>query len=304
MRLYAFLGFFVATVLITDESGAQDKKHYHITQTQVGEKDKVKLEVNATTVDCRIHATSNTNVVSVYGYPQSSQFHPVSSSISDGIAQNVTLDFKDSAPTDLSSSISDRMLGSFSEESEKLKHPWYIYLNKKTPYDLSLRYGMGSSTVDLSGLAVENLKVNTGSSSLRIGYTAHQPNDVVMDTFYTSVDLGTLELDHLNLARARNVIADIGFGKLVMHFSDDLSEESQVKASIGAGSLAVSFAEIESPIIIRVSDSPLCRIDMPSSFKKIRKGTFVNQFYQEGATNILSFDIDVSIGNVEFTVAD
>ncbi|MGB3585654.1 MAG: hypothetical protein WBA23_03885 [Tunicatimonas sp.] len=204
----------------------------------------------------------------------------------------------------MNSSISDRMLGSFSEEGEKLKQPWYIYLNKKVSYDLSLRYGMESSTVDLSGLAVENLKVNTGSSSLRIGYTTHQPNNAVMDTFYTSVDLGTLELDHLNLARARNVIADIGFGKLTMHFSDNQSDDSQVKASIGAGSLSVSFAELETPIIIRISESSLCRVKMPRSFKNIEKNTFVNQFYEESATNTLSFDIDVSIGSVEFTVAD
>lgn len=304
MRLYAFLGLFIAANLIADKNWAQNKKHFHISQNQVDANTKVNLDVNATTVDCRIHATSNTNTVSVYGYPQSSKFHPVSRNELSGESQEITLDFSDSEPTDLSSSISNRMLGSFSEESEKLKQPWYIYLNRKTPYDLSLRYGMGSSTVDLSGLAVENLRVNTGSASLRIGYTTLQPNDVVMDTFYTRVDLGSLQLDHLNLARARNVIADIGFGKLVMNFSDSVSDRSSVKASIGAGSLLVYFSEARTPIIIQISDSPLCRVKMPNSFKKIRKNTFVNEFYQESASNILSFNIDVSIGDVEFLMAE
>ncbi|MGB3585653.1 MAG: hypothetical protein WBA23_03880 [Tunicatimonas sp.] len=85
MGLYAFLGFFIATILITDESKAQDKKHYHVTQTQLNGKNKVALQVNATTVDCRIRATSNTNAISVYGYPQSPQFHPVSTSESSGM---------------------------------------------------------------------------------------------------------------------------------------------------------------------------------------------------------------------------
>ncbi|MEQ9441817.1 MAG: hypothetical protein RIG62_22445, partial [Cyclobacteriaceae bacterium] len=164
----------------------------------------------------------------------------------------------------------------------------------------SLNYGMGSSTVDLSGLAVGKLKVKTGSATIKIGYTANTPNEVAMDTFYTKVDLGVLELDHLNLSRAREVIADVGFGKLTMHFSDNLTQQSQVKASIGAGSLMVKFDDMENPIIIRVNDSPLCRVKMPKSFRKIQQNTFVNKFYQENAENLLSFDIDVSVGNVEF----
>lgn len=302
MRLYAFLVIFALLALVDHGSWAQNKQHYHV--TQVDGKEKVRLSVNATTVDCRIHATSKDHAVSVYGYPQSPQFHPVSQATLGDNTQNVMLDFQSSNSTDLSSSISDRMFSSFSEESGLVKEPWYIYLAKKTAYDLSLHYGMGSSAVDLSGLAIENLKVNTGSASLQIGYATHQPNEVVMDTFYTSVDLGTLKLNRLNLTRARNVIADVGFGKLMMHFSDNLSEHSKVQASIGAGSLSVSFAEIETPIIIRLSDSPLCRVKMPSSFRKIEKNTFVNEFYQENASNILSFDIDVSVGNVEFLVAD
>lgn len=301
MRINAFLVTTILIYLSIYGSYAQDKRHYHVLQE--GNEKKAILQVNASAVNCRIQATAKPHVVSVYGYPHSSKFHPVSHSKSEDNTQQVTLNFEDSSPANLSTSISSSMLSSFSEK-EQLEKPWYIYLAKNVPYELSLNYGMGSSSVDLSGIAVENLKVKTGSASLKIGYASSRPNDVVMDTFYTRVDLGTLQLDHLNLARARNVIADIGFGKLSMQFSDNLPDPSQVKASVGAGSLSVSFANINNPVIIHVSDSPLCRVTMPSKFKKIEKNTFVNEFYEESADNILSFDIDVSIGNVEFLVTD
>jgi hypothetical protein len=296
MRIVALL---VASVIgYATESYAQEKKHYHI--APVDAQKKVNLNVNAASVNCRINSTYNTHIVSVYGYPESREFHPVSHTEIVGNTQHVILDFEDGTSQDLSTNISTRMFSGFSEKSNTDKKPWYIYLSKSIPYDLSLNYGIGSSTVDLSGLAVENLKVNTGSAAIRIGYAANKPNEVVMDTFYTSVDLGVLQLDHLNLSRAKEVIADVGFGKLIMHFSDNLTDQSRIKASIGAGSLQVTFDDIENPVIVEVPDSPLCRIKMPQTFRKIGPNTFVNEFYQEDADNLLSFDIDVSVGNVEF----
>ncbi|MEM9672767.1 MAG: hypothetical protein AAF992_09245 [Bacteroidota bacterium] len=296
MRIVALL---VASVIgYATESYAQEKKHYHI--APVDAQKKVNLNVNAASVNCRINSTYNTHVVSVYGYPQSREFHPVSQTeIQDNI-QQVTLDFEDGSSQDLSTNISTRVFGGFSEKSDPNTKPWYIYLSKSIPYDLSLNYGIGSSTVDLSGLAVESLKVNTGSAAVRIGYAANKPNEVSMDTFYTSVDMGVLQLDHLNLSRAKEVIADVGFGKLMMHFSDNLAEQSRIRASIGAGTLQVTFDAIDNPVIVEVPDSPLCRIKMPHNFRKIRANTFVNEFYQEDADNLLSFNIDVSVGNVEF----
>lgn len=296
MRIYALL---VASSMLYALGGkAQEKKHYRV--APVDKQKKVNLSVNAASVDCRINSTFNPHTVSVYGYPSNREFHPVKYSSIEGSVQNVTLDFEDGSSQDLSTNISSRMFSGFSTEREAPEKPWYIYLSKSVPYDLSLNYGIGSSTVDLSGLAVEKLKVNTGSATIRIGYAANRPNEVAMDTFYTSVDLGVLQLDHLNLSRAKNVIADVGFGKLMMHFSDDLAGQSRVTASIGAGTLTVSFDDIESPIIIEMSDSPLCRTKMPQSFRKIRKNTYVNEQYREDAPNVLSFDIDVSVGNVEF----
>ena len=296
MRIVALLVAYI--ISYATDSYAQEKQHYHI--APVDAQKKVNLNVNAASVNCRINSTYNTHIVSVYGYPESPGFHPVSHTEILENTQQVTLDFEDGTSQDLSTNISTRMFGSFSENNNDTKKPWYIYLSKSVPYDLSLNYGIGSSTVDLSGLAVENLKVNTGSASIRIGYAANKPNEVVMDTFYTSIDLGVLQLDHLNLSRAKEVIADVGFGKLLMHFSDNLAEQSRIKASVGAGTLQVTFDDIENPVIIVVPDSPLCRIKMPQSFRKIRPNTFVNEFYQEGAGNLLSFDIDVSVGNVEF----
>ena len=222
MRLFAFLG--TLFLLYASASEAQEKKHYHIAPT--GKQQKVNLNLNASSVNCRINSTFNEHIVSVYGYPALAGFNPIEQSEVKDHIRNVTLDFEDGSTQNLSSSLSAQVFGGLVNSNNSTDKPWYIYLSRNVPYDLSLHYGMGSSTVDLSGLAVEKLKVNTGSANIRIGYAANTPNEVAMDTFYTKVDLGVLQLDQLNLSRAKDIIADVGFGKLTMNFSNDIVQAS------------------------------------------------------------------------------
>ena len=43
---------------------------------------------------------------------------------------------------------------------------------------------------------------------------------------------------------------------------------------------------------------------MPKSFRKVQNNTFINKYYSQDAANLTSFDIDVSVGNVEFLIAE
>ncbi|MEJ0054894.1 MAG: hypothetical protein WDN75_04145 [Bacteroidota bacterium] len=43
---------------------------------------------------------------------------------------------------------------------------WKVYLTDTKPYSLDLDYGLGNANVDLSGLAIKKLKINTGSADV------------------------------------------------------------------------------------------------------------------------------------------
>jgi hypothetical protein len=177
---------------------------------------------------------------------------------------------------------------------------WHIYLSKKKPVNLHLNYGIGNAFVDLSGLSVEKLNINTGSANVNVGYMSGQYNQMEMDTFCIKVDLGELEARHVTLSNARNIIADVGFGSLYLDFTEKSKVRSQVNATVGAGNLVVNADESINPMIIYIKDSPLCRITIPEGFTKIRENVFVNSQYDQDAENLITFNIDVTMGNIVF----
>lgn len=295
MKVSVFL--IVITLLGVIESNGQTKKHYHA--GAVENQNKITLTLNAPAVSCKINPTYSLHAVNIFGYPENKDFNPIAEDHLSGEARSITLNFEENLNESLSTSLSAKVLNRWSESPEK---PWYIYLSRNTPFDLELNYGMGSSSVDLSDLAVEKFKINTGSAEIRVGFDGNMPNKVRMDTLLAKVDLGVLELDKLNLSRAQEVIAQIGFGKLYMHLTDQCKERSNITASVGAGTMEVIFDNMDIPVIIHINNSPLCRIKMLKAFKEIEPETFVNDAYHPDANNLLSFNIDVAMGNVIFKV--
>jgi hypothetical protein len=288
----------VLTILTVEGGRAQTKQHYHV--LPVDEQQPVKLVMSAPSVSCRINSTYNMRAVSIYGYPENQHFNPIEVNRVNDDVHLVKLNFEGQTEN-FTSSISGRMFG---QADESLAKPWHIYLSRGIPFDLDLHYGMGNSTVDLSGLTVEKFKIATGSADVKVGYFASVANRIPMDTFYAKVDLGVLELDQLNLSRAQEVVAEVGFGKLLIRFSDEVTAKTHIRASVGAGSMLVLLDDPETPLIVYFNGSPLCRIKMLKYFREIQPNVFVNETYDEDASNLISFDVDVAMGNVEFKMND
>jgi hypothetical protein len=188
----------------------------------------------------------------------------------------------------------------FSNDEESNENQWHVYLSKKKPIKLNLNYGMGNAYIDLSGLAVENLNITTGSANVNVGYISGQYNQQEMDTFSIKVDLGELEARQIALSNAKTIIADVGFGSLYLDFTNKSLVKSNVNATVGAGNLIVNANESMNPMIIYIQNSPLCRIKIPQSFTEIRKNVFVNSQYDQDAENLITFNIDVTMGNIIF----
>lgn len=274
---------------------AQEKKHFHVSHD--GDSKRIKLTVNASSVLCKINSTFNYNPINIYGYPKHVTFSPVKYDQVQNNVRNVEIDFSEEPGKGVSSSLSSKVFYSNRSVSET---PWHMYLSRDDVFDLNLKYGMGKAVVDLSAMAVEKLKISTGSADVKVGYRENLPNKMIMDTLHATVDLGTLEIDKLNLSNAKEVIADVGFGNLLMNFVGNCKYSSNISASVGAGTLEVLFDNSSTPVIIRINDSPLCRITMPDTFQEIEPDTFVNNSYQANIENLLSFDVSVAMGNVVF----
>ena len=121
-----------------------------------------------------------------------------------------------------------------------------------------------------------------------------------MDTFYVKVDLGSVNARNMSLTRTKCVVADVGFGNLLLDFSASPTVTNSVKGSVGAGNLVILLPADNTPVMVRIKDSWLCSVKMPENLKKVGENTFANAAYNKNARNALVFDLDVSLGNIIF----
>jgi hypothetical protein len=114
------------------------------------------------------------------------------------------------------------------------------------------------------------------------------------------VDLGSLNARQLDLSRSKVYVADVGFGNMMLDFSKHSSSGHYIKGSVGAGNLIIHLPDSSVPVIVKITDSWLCSINLSHGLKKVDQNTFANQAYQKNKTGALVFDLDVSMGKIVF----
>lgn len=284
-----------AGIFIANLSFSQIKKQFSVEDNDGVEKVDLHFKVNNGA--CLIRPSQSTELLNVYSNQDHDSYsHSFDKSIKEQTC-SIKLSLEDNRSEGISQSISYRMFGNSSEATKKL---WKVYLTESKSYTLNLTYGIGQADIDLSGLTIEKLKIHTGSADVNIGYLAGKSNQMEMDTFYVKVDLGSVNVKKLNLSRSKHVVADIGFGNLLLDFSDQPQVRSEIKGSVGAGNLLIMLPAEETPVIVKVNDSWLCRVKLTKSFTKLTDNTFVNRAYSADAPNLLTFNLDVSMGSIVF----
>ncbi|GAA5033803.1 hypothetical protein GCM10011506_26550 [Marivirga lumbricoides] len=180
------------------------------------------------------------------------------------------------------------------------KDVWQIKLSENTLYNLSLNYLLGSAEIDLSRLSVERLKVNSGSADVFLNYADGKRNAVAMDTFFVKVNLGDIVVENLNLALAKEIIAEVGFGSIYLNCGNNWQINSKVSASVGAGSMTIHLPPDDIPVLVRIKNSALCHIKLASDYKKVGHNLYGNAAYMKNKQEFLEFSLDVGMGSISF----
>ncbi|MDA1119207.1 MAG: hypothetical protein O2887_01720 [Bacteroidetes bacterium] len=273
---------------------AQLKQFYSIHND--GTYNAINFTLTATSGTCYIHPEDTEIPLNIYGDPDFEKINPnFHSQVTNG-TNYVDLMLEDYNSSGFSKSISYNVFG----PDKKGKNQWEIILDDEKEYSLNLNYGIGMARVDLSGVPVKNFHVKTGSADVDVDYTSSIGNKIEMDTFYVKVDMGSIIAKKMHLSRAKNIITDIGFGNATLDFSDIPTTRGRVDATVGAGNLEVLIPRKNAPVIIFINDSPLCSVKLAKDFKEVDDNTYVNKDYSSEASNLLTFNIDVALGNVIF----
>ncbi len=272
----------------------QTKTHFTVQDDASCE--KINFYLKASSGTCEIRTRNGDTPINIMGLCEEEYVTPEFGQQMEGNVLNAWLNLNDSGKEGFTSKLSKI----FGRKSTDPKNYWNVYLTHFKPYNLDLNYGVGKAYIDLSNIAVEKMKITSGNAHVKVGYHSKMENLIEMDTFMVNVDLGDVEIDRLNMARARTVIAEVGFGTLTMNFDQSPELASEIWVRVGAGSLSINLPEEEIPMMIRIKDTSFRKLKIPSSFVSIRDNVFVNSAYKEDSPNLLTFNIDLSMGNVVF----
>ena len=200
----------------------QVKKQFSVERKQ--ECQKVVLSLKAKTGNCFIRPSQNEDILNVYSNQDIEEYdHTFSNEIIGNVCA-VKLSMEPENMNGVSQRISFKVFGANERAYESDKY-WKVYLAENTPYVLDLDYGLGNANIDLSGLSIEKLKINTASADINIGYNSLVENKITMDTFSVKVDMGSLNARQLNLAKSKVVVAEVGFGNMLLDFKRFCGEE-------------------------------------------------------------------------------
>jgi len=261
--------------------------------------DNIRLCVKANSGNCFVKPSQSQDILNVFSNQTEEAYAHNFRKEVKGKTCEVLLNLEEVQADGISQSISTRFFGP-SEGRAGEDKIWKMYLSDSKPYLLELNYGVGNANIDLSGLAIQKLKINTGSADVKVGYYSDLENQVDMDTFFVKVDLGSVDVKNMNLSRTRFVMADVGFGNMTLDFSNKPLVSNRIKGSVGAGNLTILLPSEETPVLVKIQDSWLCSMKLPTTLKKVGENTFANAAYKKGARNSLVFDLDVSMGNIVF----
>lgn len=273
----------------------QIKKQFSVEDREQVE--KIELKLSTKTGNCFIRPSQNSDVLNIYSNQDLEDYGHAFRNEIIGNTCFVSLSLEQEGRRGVGQKISYQVFGGDDRPSEKF---WKVYLTENKPYSLDLDYGLGNANIDLSGLSIQTLKIKTGSADVNVFYGSGVQNQVEMDTFFVKVDMGSLNVRQINLAKSRVVVADVGFGNILLDFSDKPSISNHVKGSVGAGNLVILLPGDDVPVMVKINDSWLCSLDLSKHLKRIKENTFANGAYLKGGTNALTFDLDVSLGKIVF----
>lgn len=116
-----------------------------------------------------------------------------------------------------------------------------LHLARDVAMDLRLEFGAVRADIDLGGLTLTGLDLETGASETRIRIS--EPNPVPMARAELEVGAADFEARHLGNLNARRIDVSCGVGDVTLDFSGEWAQEATVDLEIGLGAATLRFPE-------------------------------------------------------------
>jgi hypothetical protein len=172
-----------------------------------------------------------------------------------------------------------------------------LRLSPDVPLDLNVQFGAADATLDLGGLRVRRLDVQTGAS--RTSLTIPQPNEEPVSHASIQVGAARFEASGLGNLNAERLRVQGGVGEVILDFTGTWPADMTANVEMGLGSLTVRLPRGLGVRVVR--GGALTRFD---GQELIRRGdTYYSQDWDSAARK-LSLHLDAALGSIRVVWVD
>lgn len=172
---------------------------------------------------------------------------------------------------------------------------WNIELPPDLPMKLVVEFGAGEGSIDLTELAITELKVSSGASDVRIEVNKPNSSRAKLIEINSGVSsFNSISLGNLNFQRLK---FNGGVGSYDLDLRGELSEKGTVDVEVGLGSVDLVLPK-GSEVTVEYDGTFLSSFDIDKSFVKKSKGYYVTS--DKSAEDVqLQVRIKAGLGSVD-----
>jgi hypothetical protein len=155
---------------------------------------------------------------------------------------------------------------------------WLLFFSDRVALDLSFELGMTEAELDMTGLRVERLRVESGMAKTTLAFD--ELNPVTMEHLDVEAGMTKFVGRKLGNARFEHFALEGGAGSFDLDFTGGpLPPGAEAEIEVGVSSLLVKLPD-DAPVILYAPDSWLARVEVPNGFIKRGKGLWHSQQVQ------------------------
>lgn len=161
------------------------------------------------------------------------------------------------------------------------------------PLDLNLSFGAGRADIDLTGLAVRSLELNTGASesSLRI----YRANRERIRTASFNVGVADFRIHSLGNLNAEDIVVKAGLGSVALDLDGEWPADSRLTLEMGLGALSIRVPEALG-VRLRNRDTFLASVSIDGLTKR---GDGWRSPNWDNARRKVEIEISAALGSIE-----
>ena len=167
-----------------------------------------------------------------------------------------------------------------------------LELSREVPLSLELEFGAARAELDLGGLSIRELDVETGASDTRIEVSAPNPVQLELASFQAgAANLVATGLGNLNAERIR---LEAKAGKATLDFGGEWQRDAEVDLALDLGAVELRFPRGLG--VQLVVDALLTSVDAQEMF---RRGDSYFSADWDGAETRITVEVDAHVGAID-----